>query len=196
MDKKKFNQLAKKFGDVASWAMWAPVLDKPKSNVGNLSIFDDPDLYKKVNPHYAFIGLNVSGGRAPGAKIITWENFHSPCGKHHDYKLRYALKDTPYWGSYITDLIKNFPEVHSENVSAYLRQNPDVLNDNIKSFCEEMALLDNPILVAMGGKVYELLQKTVANKFQIVEIKHYSFTISKENYRAEVLERLAKIREA
>lgn len=196
MDKKAFEELGKRYGDVASWAIWAPELDRPKSNIGNLSVFNDPDLHEKVNPNYAFIGLNVSGARKPDATIVRWESFHSPFGKHHDYKLRYALKDTPYWGSYITDLIKNFPELHSENVVSFMRRNPDVLKENIDDFREEMAILGHPVLVAMGGTVYDMLQKAVADSFQIVGIKHYSFTISKENYRKELLERMSTIKES
>ena len=194
MDKRKFDELAMKYGDVASWAIWAPELDKPKSNVGNLSVFDDPSLYKRVNPNYAFIGLNVSGGRAEGAKIVTWESFHSPYGKHNDFKLRYALRDTHYWGSYITDLIKNFPELHSENVISYLKHDQDLLKKNIDVFDNEMELLGKPVLVAMGEPVYDLLMKTVADRFQIIKIPHYSYRISKENYRAEVLDSLEQIK--
>ncbi len=196
MDKKSFETLKERYGDVASWCIWAPELDRPKSNVGNLTVFDDPELYKKVNPNFAFIGLNVSGARKPDAIIVPWESFHSPYGRHHDYKLRYALKDTPYWGSYITDLIKNFPELHSENVVSFMKRNPDVLKQNIDEFREEMAILGKPVLVALGGTVYDLLKKTVGNEFQIVGIKHYSYTISKENYRTEALERLAMVKGA
>ena len=37
----------------------------------------------------------------------VWSNFHSDDNKRqNDYKLRFALMGTHFWGSYITDVIK------------------------------------------------------------------------------------------
>ena len=41
MDKIHFEKIKKLYGDYASWAIWAEEGDKPKSNMDNLSIFDD-----------------------------------------------------------------------------------------------------------------------------------------------------------
>ena len=45
--------------------------------------------------------------------VESFSNFHSSSSTAQDYKIRYALKDTKFWGSYMTDIIKNFPEKHS-----------------------------------------------------------------------------------
>ncbi len=187
-----YEEMKKKYGKVASWAIWAEVGATPKSNVGDLTLLELPEIYKFLNPDYVFVGLNVSGDGA--TDIPDWSNFHSGSGRHHDYKLRYALKDTPYWGAYLTDIIKLHADVDGGNVMKYIRQNPQVLRDNIKSFEEEIGYLGkDPVLVAMGDKVYNILYDNLGDKYKIVPVKHYSYTISKENYRAEVLERLAKV---
>ena len=49
MDQKKFNFIKEKYGLLASWAVWAEAGDKPKSNMGDLSIFDDPDVINSLN---------------------------------------------------------------------------------------------------------------------------------------------------
>ena len=40
MDYKKFKEIQDKYGDCGSWAIWAEEGNKPKSNVGDISIFD------------------------------------------------------------------------------------------------------------------------------------------------------------
>lgn len=61
-----------------------------------------------------FVGLNRSGkpkdGNAekkPDKPKDPWFNFHAG---RNDFKLRYALQGTRYWGSYITDAIKDYQE--------------------------------------------------------------------------------------
>lgn len=50
-------------------------------------------------------------------QVGSWANFHSDDNKRqNDFKLRYALMDTPYWGSYITDVIKSHFDTISTNV--------------------------------------------------------------------------------
>lgn len=188
--KKTYETMKKKYGKVSSWAIWAPERDTPKSNVGNLSVFNKQDIQDHLNPNYVFVGLNVSGNGELW-DVPDWANFHSDYRTHHDYKLRYALQGTPYWGSYMTDIIKRHSCTDSSKVMTYLRQNPEVLEKNIEEFLEEIGMLGtSPILVAMGGKVHTILSEKLGNQFTIIPIKHYSFTISKENYRKELLEAL------
>ena len=37
---KQFSNIADKYGHYASWAIWKDQSDKPKSNIGDLTIFD------------------------------------------------------------------------------------------------------------------------------------------------------------
>ena len=61
ISQENYNKLLEGFWDVASWAMWLPpVADRPKSNVGNLKIFKDPELLTKINTGFVYRGF--SGG--------------------------------------------------------------------------------------------------------------------------------------
>ena len=185
-----YRELEKRYGDVSSWAIWKRPGDTPKSFTDDMSVFDSPDLLKTINTGYVFVGLNASNthGERKDGICRSWLNFHSGYSRQNDYKLRFALMDTPYWGSYITDVIKKYPEVDSSKVSTYLKKNPAVVAENIKDFEEEIRLLGgNPVIVAMGDKAYKILRENLAHKYKILLIKHYSFTIGKEDYRKEVL---------
>ena len=72
--RKKFDYIKEKYGNVGSWAIWAGEGDKPKSNIGDLTILD-PDINKKLlsqlNPNVVLVGLNIS------RKIkVPLANFH------------------------------------------------------------------------------------------------------------------------
>ena len=156
-----------------------------------MSVFQDPALLDKLNPRYVFVGLNASGtheSRKDGLQC-PWQGFHSSDNRRqHDFKLRYALMDTPYWGAYITDIIKEFPELKSENVKDYIKEHPEVLRDNIANFELEMSLLgERPTLIALGDEVYDILERNLGKKYTIRKIKHYSAWSSKEDYRVDVL---------
>lgn len=186
-----YETMKKNYGKVASWAVWAEQGATPKSNVGDLSVFERSDILNIINPGYVFVGLNVAG-TGEVLDLPIWSNFHSDYHTHNDYKLRYALKGTPYWGAYITDIIKRHSDSNGEDVMKFLKNNPDVLRDNIRSFKEEIRCLGTkPVLIAMGGKAHRILSENLNAEYTIVPIKHYSYTISKENYRREVLEALS-----
>jgi len=62
-DEKQFELIAKKYGHYASWALWADEGEKPKDNMGDLSIFDiekNKDLLKQIKPNIILVGLNIS----------------------------------------------------------------------------------------------------------------------------------------
>lgn len=191
ISKKNYDLLKKKYGDVASWAIWNMNYSnvEPKKNTSDLSVFEDDDLLSKINTGYVFVGLNASsthGDVSHGAE--AWYNFHSSYSRQNDYKLRYALQGTKYWGSYITDVIKHYEEVDSSKVQSYLAKNPGVVKENIIELKRELDLLGtNLILVALGGATYKILRQYLSAEYEIKQIKHYSFTIGKEDYRREVL---------
>lgn len=179
----QYEQIKKKYGKSASWAIWKEEGNTPKSNIDNLSVFNDKEIYKKLNPNYVFVGLNPS---VQDTNNEIWRNFHSPDTKRqNDYKLRYALKNTKFWGAYITDL-NGIKETNSNKVS--------VSATDVRSFKEEIALLGTkPVLVALGDKVYNALMKYLSEEYTIVKIKHFSCYISKEAYREAVLKGLSGI---
>ena len=195
IDKKTYELLKKEYGHVGSWAVWRPAGDTPRSNTDDMSWAQDEDLLQTLNTGFVFVGLNWSSthGEKGCSSDSIWKNFHSGYCRQNDYKLRYALQGTRYWGSYITDLIKMYPEVDSGKVHTYLRHHPEVVRNNIETFQKEIALLGKkPVLVAMGRQAFELLDENLSGGYQITMIKHYSYAISKEDYRRELIARLAK----
>ncbi|MFN2926137.1 hypothetical protein ACKX2L_04315 [Lachnospiraceae bacterium YH-ros2228] len=193
ISKKQYELMKAEFGTVSSWAVWAPQIDTVKSGTGDISFFEKDDIVDVLNPNYVFVGLNASSTHVQKtgvANIRVWGNFHSTDNRRqHDYKLRYALQETPYWGGYITDIIKYHAEVDSNKVSRFLREHPEVVRENIALFNREIEILGTkPVLIALGDKVYEILTTYLRGQYTIVKVKHYSFRIGKEDYRREMLE--------
>lgn len=191
--KKQYELMKKEFGTVSSWAVWAPQIDTVKSGTGDISIFEKDDILDVLNPNYVFVGLNASSTHVQQngvAKERVWGNFHSTDNRRqNDYKLRYALQNTQYWGGYITDIIKYHAEVDSNKVSRFLREHPEVVRENISLFNREVEILGTkPVLIALGNKAYEILTTYLRGQYTIVKVKHYSFRIGKEDYRKEMLE--------
>ena len=114
-------------------------------------------------------------------------NFHDSNPRGTDFKIRYALKDSPYWGAYMTDIIKNFVEKDSKNLMNYLKKNQSFEKENIKFFLKEIDDLEieNPLIVAFGNDTYNILFKNI-NNLKILKIPHYAHQISKEKYRQQV----------
>ena len=183
VSREKFEEIKENYGYWSSWALWAEVGETPKSNVGDLSIFEGDAFLNQLNPKFVLVGLNIS--RADIERPLA--NFHSPLSKAKDYKIRYAVKGTPLWGAYMTDVIKDYDEVDSGKVKAYLRNNKQFELDNIIVLIKEIEDLGvkNPILVALGDAAYDILSRNISN-YKIVKIKHYSHYLSKEKYREEV----------
>ena len=105
ISQEKYNEIKSKFGHYASWGLWAEKGLKPKDNVGDISVLDpeqNTNLLNILNPNVILVGLNISG------RIKTpLGNFHSPNSRSQDYKIRHAIENSAYWGSYMTDIIKD-----------------------------------------------------------------------------------------
>lgn len=106
IDQTKFDFIKKTHGHYASWAIWAAEGVKPKDNVGDLSVFDinnSAGFLQQLNPNIILVGLNIS------RRIeILLANFHDARSQAMDFKIRYALRGSPFWGAYMTDIIKDF----------------------------------------------------------------------------------------
>jgi hypothetical protein len=182
----KFEFIKKKYGHYASWAVWADEGLKPKDNIGDLSIFDiekNVSLLSQLNPNIVLVGLNIS------RPIETpFANFHDARPQAMDYKIRYAFQSSPYWGAYMTDVIKDFEQKACGKMMSYLRKNKGFEEENIKLFRDELYNIgsDNTKLVAFGKDAYLFLDRHFKNEFQIFKIPHYSNYTSKEKYRDEV----------
>ena len=206
LDRKIYNRMKKKYRKVASWAVWCDQIDKPTSNMGNMEWEKDEDaLCRKLNPNFVFVGLNKSKRPKEESNIEgPWANFHSGYSNGNSFKLRYALKGTPFWGAYMTDIIKVIRDkdsnrivpainTNSQEICSAIKNDPVVRERNIKKFEEEIALLGGqPVIVAFGDKAYKFL-KPLEGKYKIEKLPHYSprwKNISKEEYREIVLETL------
>jgi hypothetical protein len=185
-DKRQFEFIAQEYGHYASWAVWADEGKKPKENIGDLSIFDiekNTELLKQLQPHIIFVGLNIS--RRIEKPL---GNFHDPRPYAMDYKIRYALKNTPYYGAYMTDIIKDFEQKISGNVMSYIKGNRIFESNNIEIFRKEINDLhvNKPKIIAFGNDAYKILFMNLSREYNIIKIPHYSHQISKEKYKEEV----------
>ena len=185
--KEKFGFIKKKYGRVASWAIWAHEDKEPKSNMGDLTVLDpeiNKNLLSELNPNVVLVALNFS----EDVNHKPFENFHAG-GKFQDYKTRYALRDSPYWGGYMTDIIKNQPEKNSDELVKYLKTHPDEVQSNVESFRQELRDIgaEKPKLVAFGRAVHDILKKNLP-EFEIVKIPHYAARNynNKDEYRKRV----------
>jgi hypothetical protein len=186
LDQNTFEFIREKYGYWASWAIWADEGATPKSNVGDLTVFETPEVLNALNPEVVLVGLNISRGsiRAPFA------NFHDLRSEATDYKIRYALKGSPFWGGYMTDIIKDFDQKSSGKVVSYLKANKQFERENVEIFRQELKDLGaiNPTIIAFGGDAYSILTKNFGDRLTVLKVPHYANYTSKETYRDAVWE--------
>lgn len=192
--RKKFDFIKENYSQYSSWAVWAEQEEKQKSKIGDLTILDpdiNENLLSELNPEVVLVALNFS----LDVKHQPWGNFHSYGPHATDYKTRFALKGTILWGGYMTDIIKNYPEKESGNVSIYLKLHREFEQNNIKFFRKELKDIgaNNPLLVAFGNEVNNVLNRNITD-LEILKIPHYASHQGAVPYREEVL-KLIKNRE-
>lgn len=183
----KFEFLKDRYGRYSSWAIWSDEGKRPKDKMGDLSVFDlevNPGVLEQLKPEIVLVGLNVSRGSIE----TPLGNFHDPRPEAMDFKIRYALRDSPFWGAYMTDIIKDFDQKASGKVMSYLKKNPSFEQENVDFFRQELSDLGapNPTLIAFGVVTYSILARNLRADYRIVRIPHYSDYCSKERYREEV----------
>ncbi len=193
LSRERFEQIRRKHGGYASWAVWALARRGPKSNIGDLSVLDanaNPMLLQTVNPAVVMVGLNISRTFEE-----PFRNFHDPNPHANDFKLRAAFTGTPYYGAYMTDVVKNLPMVKSGDLIRHLRQNPSVIDSRIATFREELRDLGcaRPTILAFGSDAYRLLHGHLmpSEYRRLVRLTHYSHYVGWNEYRETVLATLA-----
>ena len=189
-----FHEICERFGWCASWAIWSPASNTPKSGIADLKFFDDANIastIKLLHSDVIFIGLNIS--RDPGRQ--NFANFHSDNSKGQDYKLRFALEGTPYWGGYMTDIIKGVEQVSSSKLMADLRNDATIEGRNSNILLDEIQMLGskNPLLVALGNDAHKILERNFGSRFRIVRVPHYASYVSPQVYRDRVLAEIDRI---
>lgn len=181
-----FKTLKTKYGGHSSWAVWAEETSGPKSNMGDLKIFENEKILEVLNPEIILVALNFS----VDIEMKPWENFHGENGEV--YKLRYALKNTPLWGAYMTDIIEGHVDPEAKSMMDHLTKYPEIVVQNIKRFEKEIKDLnsDNPILYALGNDVFEILNNNLSYKYKIKKITHYAWRKNQEKYKEAVWDQL------
>jgi hypothetical protein len=189
MDRDTFDLIKAKYGDHASWAVWAPAGTAPKSNIGDLHVLDpdrDPRLLSKLRPDVVMLGLNLS------RPVLTpLSNFHDKRPQGQDFKIRYAFSGTSFYGAYMTDLIKGVVVPQSGNLMKLLRDQPSLVVKGIRELLEEFDDLgcSAPLVIAFGADAHTLAAMHLPkDRYRnLVGVKHYSAQIGKDDYRREVL---------
>ena len=194
MTEDEFEFIKSKYQYWSSWAVWAEEGDTPKSNVGDLSVFDlkrNPKLLEILNPNIVLVALNISRGDI----TKPFANFHDSRPEATDFKIRYATKDTILWGAYMTDIIKDFEEKVSGKVQSFLKDNRDFEKENVKFFLNELSEVGaiNPTLIAFGNVAFDILKRNLKEKFNIFKIPHYAAYHGKEKYREQVANQCRQI---
>lgn len=185
----QFENIKQKHGRYASWAVWADASEKPKSNMGDVSHFKNEIVLSLLKNDVVMVGLNIS---RPVSEPFT--NFHDSNPRANDFKIRYAFKNSPYYGAYMTDIIKFLEEVDSKNVMRYLRERPETIEENLRTFREEMQDLKGtrPVILAFGKDTHTLLSETLNRNeyFKLIRLTHYSHRIAKEAYKETVFKEI------
>lgn len=186
IDLKKFETIKKKHGSYASWAVWADPSEKAKSNMGDTSHFGKKSVLRVLRNDVVMVGLNIS---RPVRKPFV--NFHDHNPSANDFKIRYAFKNSSYYGAYMTDIIKCHEDVNSKNVMRLLKKDAKVIEKNLRHFREEMKDLNAPapIILAFGEGTYRVLRKYLKKSEyrKLIKLTHYSHRIGKEAYKEKVL---------
>ena len=189
----QYELIREKHGKYASWAVWAEASDKPKSNMGDMAIFGDNKVLPLLKPNVLMVGLNLSRFTISE----PFRNFHDPSPSGQDYKIRFAFRDTEYYGAYMTDIIKGVVEVDSKNIPKHLKESPGVLAESLEIFRQELRDLGSvsPLILAFGRIAYDTIKENLHSKEygKLIRLTHYSHQIGKEKYRETVL---AEIKEA
>jgi hypothetical protein len=121
-------------------------------------------------------------------------NSHDPNSRANDFKIRYAFRDSAYYGAYMTDIIKFLEEVASKNVMKYLQEHPEIIEKNLNTFREEMQDLKAtaPTILAFGKETHNILSKNLnKNEYRkLIKLTHYSHQIGKEAYKQAVFKEI------
>jgi hypothetical protein len=158
---------------ISSWAVWDVVSPTKRFHRhSNLALpVTDPALSRVLRSDVVFLGLNP--GNVAKAGTAPWAVFHTG-PKHNDHFIAEALRGTPYWGSYMTDLFRQV-----ESRSSLVRNNAA----DIETLLRQIAVVNEgkPVhLITFGGKAHESLlahERRLADSGLVAEttkIPHYS----------------------
>jgi hypothetical protein len=94
----------------------------------------------------------------------------------------------------MTDFIKFHVEVDSKQVLRHLKEHPEIIEENLRTFREEMQDLrtTTPVILAFGRDTHQLLSENLSrNEYsKLIRLTHYSHRIRKEAYKETVLKQI------
>jgi hypothetical protein len=147
------------FATHASWAVWGPLDRDPAepftraSDIGFPEV-RDADLEPLLTRRAVFVGLNPGNGFAPDRG--PWANWHHG-PRSNDHLIAEALRGTPLWGSYMTDLVQTI-ESDSAVIAAALAVDPAVVHDGVLRLLDQLHRLGSDgrqvALVCFGALVH------------------------------------------
>jgi hypothetical protein len=94
----------------------------------------------------------------------------------------------------MTDIIKFLEEVDSKHVMKYLKERPEIIENNLRTFRDEMQDIraTAPVILAFGKDTHKLLSENLnKNEYRtLIKLTHYSHQIGKEAYKETVLKEI------
>lgn len=147
-----------KISKVAGWALW-----DPKDPANTRYIEDHVDRLKN---NIVFVGLNFA---RPVPDWPDWSNFRPERdikGKlhlHSDGRIQEVLAGTRFEGAYMTDIIKNYPQVDPNEVWSQIQKGSIDIKTNIAYFFKEIDMLesDNIELYLFGKDVENVFKEHI-----------------------------------
>ena len=180
MDKKTYELIKKKHGGWASWAIWAmPEVWEgagSRANMDDVSFFEDDQILTKLNPNIVLVALNFSID-VEDIFEKPFQNFHGGA-RARDYLIRLMLKDTPFWGAYMTDIIKRTPAKKSEKAMEIWKNDSKLRSFCIETFKQELKDIGavDPYIVCLGTDVYKILKEHLPSNYTIAEPYSYHYS--------------------
>lgn len=189
------------YGKVSSWAVWKDgVIDEINDVVIDLNNIETQKELEQFNlkNNVILVALNAAYRKDINttAEKYKFKSFHEETKTTSDHRLKAICGEKSILnGAYITDLVKRdetgelngYIESNSKNVKSKLKSDKLFYNLQIDTLLHELGTeglnSNNPIIICLGGVVYEFLNSVSTKKkireqlgetTQIIKIPHYS----------------------
>jgi len=209
ISEKKFDEIKKRYGKYASWAVWNTTCTKDCYERHQPLDNNFEKIKDIIRVDYVMVGLNRSTD-----VVDDFSNFHTlendvitrkkgiknkkgrvmkPNTVTNVNRLIYTFKDSKYRGAYMTDIL-DVIQAKSKKIK---------VNDKVKQKCIENLKCElkfigseNPLIIAFGDKVDDILKGHFP---RYVKVPHYAFRRKKgeteekckKDYKVKVLKAIS-----